>query len=70
LIVLDARRYGPKHKRSLKRRMRAWRVARIDQRLERAVKRTKTTTRKVNDSQPIDNQTDNSQSMQKTNQYD
>ena len=48
LIALDPERYGPQHKRTLQRRIRDWRVARVQQCLESAAKRpeTKPATRK------------------------
>jgi hypothetical protein len=47
LIALDPERYGPQHKRTLQRRIRDWRVARVQQCLESAAQRpeTKTETR-------------------------
>ena len=38
LIALDPERYGPQHKRTLQRRIRDWRVARVQQCLESAAK--------------------------------
>lgn len=47
LIALDPERYGPQHKLTLQRRIRDWRVARVQQCLESAAVRpeTKTETR-------------------------
>jgi hypothetical protein len=42
LIALDPERYGPQHKRTLQRRIRDWRVARVQQCLERAADRPET----------------------------
>ena len=36
LIALDPERYGPQHKRTMQRRIRGWRVARVQQYLESA----------------------------------
>jgi len=44
LIALDPERYGPQHKRTLQRRIRDWRVARVQQCLESAAQRPETTT--------------------------
>ena len=44
LIALDPERYGPQHKRTLQRRIRDWRVARVQQYLESAAQRPETTT--------------------------
>ena len=45
LIALDPERYGPQHKRTLQRRIRDWRVARVQQCLESAAERSETKTR-------------------------
>jgi hypothetical protein len=42
LIALDPERYGPQHKRTLQRRIRDWRVARVQQCLESAAVRPET----------------------------
>ena len=42
LIALDPERYGPQHKRTLQRRIRDWRVARVQQCLESAAERLET----------------------------
>ena len=42
LIALAPERYGPQHKRTLQRRIRDWRVARVQQALERAADRPET----------------------------
>ena len=42
LVALDAERSGPQHKRTLQRRIRDWRVARVQQYLESAAKRPET----------------------------
>ncbi len=42
LIALDPERYGPQHKRTLQRRIRDWRVARVQQCLESAAVRLET----------------------------
>jgi hypothetical protein len=42
LIALAPERYGPQHKRTLQRRIRDWRVARVQQCLERAADRPET----------------------------
>jgi hypothetical protein len=42
LIALDPKRYDPKHKRTLQRRIRDWRVARVQLCLESSAKRTET----------------------------
>ena len=42
LIALDPDRYGPQHKRTLQRRIRDWRVARVQQCLESAAQRPET----------------------------
>ena len=49
LIALDPERYGPQHKRTLQRRIRDWRLARVQQCLESAAQRpeTKTETREM-----------------------
>lgn len=39
LIAMNPERYGPQHKRTLQRRIRDWRVARVQQYLESAAKR-------------------------------
>ena len=44
LIALDPERYGPQHKRTLQRRIRDWRVARVQQCLESAAQRPETKT--------------------------
>jgi len=50
LIALDPELYGPQHKRTLQRRIRDWRVARVQRSLESAAQRPETqseTRRKV-----------------------
>ena len=42
LIALDPERYGPQHKRTLQRRIRDWRVARVQACLESAVEQPET----------------------------
>ena len=42
LIAMNPERYGPQHKRTLQRRIRDWRVARVQQYLESAAKRPET----------------------------
>jgi hypothetical protein len=42
LIALDPERFGPQHKRTLQRRIRDWRVARVQQCLESAAERLET----------------------------
>jgi hypothetical protein len=42
LIAMDPERYRPQHKRTLQRRIRDWRVARVQQCLERAAQRPET----------------------------
>ena len=42
LIALDPERYGHQHKRTLQRRIRDWRVARVQQCLESAAVRLET----------------------------
>jgi hypothetical protein len=42
LIALDPERYGLQHKRTLQRRIRDWRVARVQQCLESAAERLET----------------------------
>ncbi|WP_255004474.1 transposase [Cyanobium sp. HWJ4-Hawea] len=42
LIELDPERYGPQHKRTLQRRIRDWRVARVQECLENAAQRQET----------------------------
>jgi hypothetical protein len=42
LIALDPERYGPQHKRTLQRRIRDWRIARVQQCLESAAQRPET----------------------------
>jgi hypothetical protein len=42
LIALDPERYGPQHKRTLQRRIRDWRVARVQQCVENAAVRLET----------------------------
>ena len=42
LIALDPDRYGPQHKRTLQRRIRDWRVTRVQQCLESAAQRPET----------------------------
>jgi len=42
LIALDPERYGPQHKRTLQRRIRDWRVARVQECLESAAQRPET----------------------------
>ena len=46
LIALDPERYGPQHKRTLQRRIRDWRVARVQQCLESAAVRPETKPRR------------------------
>ena len=45
LIAMDPERYRPQHKRTLQRRIRDWRVARVQQCLESAAERSETKTR-------------------------
>ena len=42
LIGLDPGRYGPQHKRTLQRRIRDWRLAKVQQCLESAAQRPET----------------------------
>jgi hypothetical protein len=42
LIALDPERYGPQHKRTLQRRLRDWRVAKVQECLESAAQRSET----------------------------
>ena len=42
LIALDPERYGPQHKRTLQRRIRDWRLARVQACLESAVEQPET----------------------------
>ena len=42
LIALDPERYGPQHKRTLQRRIRDWRVARVQECLESSAVRPET----------------------------
>jgi hypothetical protein len=44
LIALDPERYGPQHKRTLQRRIRDWRVARVQECMESAAQRPETMT--------------------------
>ena len=42
LIALDPERYGPQHKRTLQRRIRDWRIARVQECTESAAQRPET----------------------------